>query len=239
MKELHQFGYFRYEPSYHPLRGSWVYLLAFITPAEYSQHKKEPGTRQVPDQQETGTIQPADQLSSESLAGTASERSLNISKRIKHTKLSFQKQEKDMEGQEADEEKSKEMEELPPAANEEAAGDNNTDRPHFACKRSVAASSLGTRPPEGIPESLEEVVTFFATSAYPKEQAIKFFHYYNSKGWKIGGKALIANWQSAAHSWILHGQSKYANGTDKGNNKSAHGVNQLHTSENKNYAEPL
>ena len=29
MKDLHQYGYLRYDPSYHPLRGSWVYLFEF------------------------------------------------------------------------------------------------------------------------------------------------------------------------------------------------------------------
>lgn len=65
MKDLHQFGYIRYDPSYNPFRGSLVHLMSFDCPPleEVDRRRRDGGGktsslhRQVPDQQETGSEQ--------------------------------------------------------------------------------------------------------------------------------------------------------------------------------------
>lgn len=240
MKELHQYGYFRYEPSYHPLRGSWVYMLAFTMAADTSQYKNETGAGQVLDKQEAGPVQPEDQLSSESLAGHESQSFLNISKRIKHTKLLSGTKENKVKREEDVVRATSEQERLPPGEkNVEDGQIEGNDQNLLISAASTVSRVLCERPPERVPENMEVVVRFFVASEYPQTQASKFFHYYNANGWKIGGKAPIENWQSAAHSWMLHDQNTHVNGTNQKNTRSASGANRLHTSANKNYSEPL
>lgn len=239
MKELHQYGYFRYDPSYHPLRGSWVYMLAFATATDTNQHKKETGAGQVLDKQETSAVQPEDQLSSESRTGHELQSSLNISKRIKHTKLLSDTKENIVKRGEDELRATSEQQGLPPAEKNVENRQVEDDQNLLISAASTVSRVLCEQPPERVPKNLEVVMRFFTASEYPPAQASKFFHYYNANGWKIGGKAPIENWQSAAHSWMLHDQNTHVNGTDQKNNSSASGANRLHASANKNYSEPL
>ncbi|UPT69929.1 MAG: hypothetical protein M0D53_12415 [Flavobacterium sp. JAD_PAG50586_2] len=64
-------------------------------------------------------------------------------------------------------------------------------------------------------------------------EANKFYNYFKSIGWLVGGKTPMADWQAAANNWMLNAK--------KFNMKSNQLEAQpnLHTSTNKNYAEPL
>lgn len=54
------------------------------------------------------------------------------------------------------------------------------------------------------PSSVEEVIEYFISIKIlnPKENAEKFFHFYESKGWMIG-KNKIKKWKSCVKSWNL------------------------------------
>ncbi len=60
MKELHSYGYVRYDPSYNPFRGSLVHLMNFDdseNPPGTNKFKNRTGSKQVPDQLQTSDEQ--------------------------------------------------------------------------------------------------------------------------------------------------------------------------------------
>lgn len=77
--------------------------------------------------------------------------------------------------------------------------------------------------------SLKEVKDFFEN----KMEAEKFFNYYTSNGWKVGGRTPMKDWKAAARNWTIK-----ANEISNGNGQVQKRDN-LHTTENKDYHEPL
>ncbi|WP_299051722.1 transcriptional regulator [uncultured Polaribacter sp.] len=81
---------------------------------------------------------------------------------------------------------------------------------------------------------LEEVIKYFQEQNFPKIEANKFYNYFSSNGWLVGGKTPMKNWKAAAKNWILNSE-KYS----KNNSKKSIQPQNLSTSTNKNYSEPL
>ncbi|MDI9257934.1 hypothetical protein [Flavobacterium sedimenticola] len=77
---------------------------------------------------------------------------------------------------------------------------------------------------------LLEIITYFQENNFPEIEAQKFFNYFSSVGWLVGGKTQMVNWKAAAENWMLNAE-KF-----KG---VAANHQHLTTSTNKNYAEPL
>jgi hypothetical protein len=77
---------------------------------------------------------------------------------------------------------------------------------------------------------LAEIKTFFQENNYPEIEAQKFYNYFSSIGWLVGGKTQMINWEAAANNWML-------------NTENFKGVTTRHqhltTFTDKNYAEPL
>jgi hypothetical protein len=81
-----------------------------------------------------------------------------------------------------------------------------------------------------LPGAVEEVKAFFIQQNSTDIEAEKFFNYFQSNGWKVGGRAPMKDWQAAARNWMLN--------INKFNpEKIKHGS--LHVSTNKDYSEPL
>lgn len=77
--------------------------------------------------------------------------------------------------------------------------------------------------------SIDEVKDFFEN----KMEAEKFFNYYTSNGWKVGGRTPMKDWKAAARNWKIK-----ANEISNGNGQVQKRDN-LHTIENKDYNIPL
>jgi hypothetical protein len=93
------------------------------------------------------------------------------------------------------------------------------------------------RPAVQIPPKPEEVLSFFSEQKSSETEANKFYNYFQSNGWKIGGKAPMRDWQAAARNWLLNTprfspqpQISARKQPDPGN---------LNTVADKNYSEPL
>ena len=82
------------------------------------------------------------------------------------------------------------------------------------------------------PPDVGAVQTFFQEEKSSEIEANKFFNYFQSNGWKVGGKTPMQDWQAAARNWMLNAPT-FA----KTPNPPVPG--QLNTSDTKNYAEPL
>lgn len=82
----------------------------------------------------------------------------------------------------------------------------------------------------------ENVIEYFQEQNYPEIEANKFYNYFSSNGWLVGGKTPMKNWKAAAKNWMLN-SAKYS--TSNSIAKSQIHPQNLNTSIDKNYSEPL
>ena len=78
---------------------------------------------------------------------------------------------------------------------------------------------------------------YFLEQKSSKIEAEKFYNYYQSNGWKIGGKSPMHDWQAAARNWLLNDLS--AQKQPPKPITAAINSSQQPTTITKNYAEPL
>jgi hypothetical protein len=125
---------------------------------------------------------------------------------------------------------------------EEQIKTHNTAEKEKSCaKKEKLATSKQDDPmakQENIP-SLELVKNYFTFQESSEFEAERFFNYYSSNGWLIGGKSKMKDWKAAARNWILN-TSKFAsksipNGTANRDSRA----NILHATTEKEYDEPL
>jgi hypothetical protein len=86
--------------------------------------------------------------------------------------------------------------------------------------------------------SLEMILEYFTFKESSQIEANKFFNYYSSIGWLIGGKTKMKDWKAAARNWMLN-TAKFAANNQKSNYNSQPKPMHLHTVNQKNYDEPL
>ena len=87
---------------------------------------------------------------------------------------------------------------------------------------------------EFIAPTIDLVQQFFQEKKVSAIEAEKYFNYYSSKGWLVGGKTPMKDWKAAARNWILN-LDKF-NPIKQTNNLSPKNLN---VSNSKDYAEPL
>lgn len=85
-----------------------------------------------------------------------------------------------------------------------------------------------------VPPTPAEILPYFIEKKATEFEAQKFHNYYSSNGWLVGGKTKMKDWQAAARNWLLNAE-KFKT-PQKNNNLNP---NNLHVTNNKNYAEPL
>ena len=80
-----------------------------------------------------------------------------------------------------------------------------------------------------IPE-LEQIKSYFLEKENTREEAERFFNYFESNGWLVGGKTKMKDWKAAARNWMLR---------SKEFTREKQQANPLSTSQNKDYSIPL
>jgi hypothetical protein len=80
---------------------------------------------------------------------------------------------------------------------------------------------------------LSEVQEYYVSQKFPSVEAAKFYNYFQSNGWLVGGRTKMKDWKAAARNWMLNAQ-KFASG--KSVKPTA---KHLHATTAKNYNEPL
>ena len=89
--------------------------------------------------------------------------------------------------------------------------------------------------------TLELTKEYFKFQNFTEFEAERFFNYYSSIGWLIGGKTKMKDWQASARNWMLN-TSKFSanlpNQSAKKENPQPRAYN-LNATIDKNYAEPL
>jgi hypothetical protein len=84
----------------------------------------------------------------------------------------------------------------------------------------------------------QELISYFKTKEQASTEAEKFYNYFESNGWLVGGKTPMKNWKAAANNWMLNAE-KFKQEKSKLALGHNHPAGKLHTETNKNYNEPL
>ncbi|NDP21167.1 MAG: transcriptional regulator [Paludibacter sp.] len=87
--------------------------------------------------------------------------------------------------------------------------------------------------------TLELTKEYFKFQEYSEFEAERFFNYYSSNGWLIGGKTKMKDWKAAARNWMMNTNKFNAKMPQNIPVKEQTRAYNLHTETEKNYAEPL
>ena len=217
LKNLHSLGYINYEPSYNPFKGSHVILFNFsedLKPLPKSERKpkNEPLIELVSEQalnksctsSETGTEQ-ALVPSINYINNTNILNDKNVSNLEKLTKNFEEINNSDLKNEIEEKEKSSAKKE----------------------KEIIVTSSIVEKP------TIENVKSYFQENNFPEQEAQKFYNYFKSVGWLVGGKTPMVDWQAAAQNWMINAPKFISNAEQPNRAK------QLNTTTDKDYSEPL
>ena len=229
LKNLHSLGYINYQPSYNPFRGSHVILFNFsedLKPLPKSERKlkNEPLFEHVNEQalnksctsSETGAEQ-AVVPSINYRNNTNNLKDKNVSNLEKQAKNFDEINNSNLEN-ETEDEKEKKLREK-----KKSVSDSPTQ---IEINHKLGGKSF-------VEPNLNEVKTYFLENNLPEQEAQKFFNYFKSVGWLIGGKTPMVDWQAAAQNWMINA-TKFISNTEQPNR-----AKQLNTSTEKDYSEPL
>lgn len=206
MKDLHELGFIKYEPSYNPFRGSAVHLV------NLENEEVQKVNRRHTKKQTSGELA-VNSYHTKKQEGTV----LLNEPYINNTNIINSKHCK----QQAHDDTSSDFDK-PTNADEEIQITSDLDK-------SKKKSTLGAAK-MSLPNSLSEVHSFFTKEKSTKLEAEKFFNYFQSNGWKVGGRAPMKDWQAAARNWMLN--------INKFNSEKSK-QSSLHVSTTKDYSEPL
>ena len=220
LKNLHSLGYINYEPSYNPFKGSHVILFNFsedLKPAPKSERKlkNEPLIEPVSEQALNKSC-----TSSETSTEQAVVPSIN---NINNTNSSNDKNVANLN------EQAKKIEEINNSILKNETEEEKEKKFREKKKEFFVTSNVVEKP------TIEIVKTYFQENNFPELEAQKFFNYFSSVGWLVGGKIPMIDWQAAAQNWIINSVNFKDNTTNSPPIRPQH----LNTTTDKNYAEPL
>lgn len=249
MKDLNEKGYVKYEPSFNPYKGSMVILIDFsdyLKPVQKRVGKNEKilsKNEQVLNKQGT---------SSEPSTGTGIEQALvsyinntnntnksNISnvENLGEQAKNFQNEDDFLKNDDIEKkEKSSVKKEKKEMQNENSAfansDENQTEK--SLQKNIIVTSSVSSRAQSRDEKPTnEQVKSYFLEQTFPEREANKFFNYFSSVGWLVGGKTPMVDWKAAANNWMLNAPTFISN--EKPPDRAKH----LNTGTDKDYSEPF
>jgi len=257
IKELHQYGYITYTPSYNPYKGSLVLLFDFYPEEEEKPEEKEESFQE--NEYPKKGLENTENL-------TNNQTGKIIKKEVIHTKnQTSDYQQLDLFCRTKIETSPKQA--LIPYINntniinikDKHKKENEISKPNFPKKNNVevkkekekscakketqktsnkaplgvGVSSQKAPSGVGVVPTLDSVLEYFLLKKYSPIEAEKFFNYFQSNGWLVGGKSKMKDWNAAAINWILNAK-KY----NQPKAPSPIATN-LQILKNKNYNEPL
>lgn len=229
MRELNDKGYVKYEPSFNPYKGSMVILFDF---SEYLKPvQKKAGTpekilsknEQVLNKQQT---------SSDTSTGTSTEQALvssinntNITNKSNISKIeNLGEQTQNFQKENLFSEEKKEKEKKLREKKKESIVTSVSSRVRHLER---------SRETRELTPTNEEVKSYFLEQNFPELEANKFFNYFSSIGWLVGGKTPMVDWKASANNWMLNAPNFISN--ENQTNRAKH----LNTGIDKDYSEPL
>ncbi len=246
LRNLHESGYINYQPSYNPFKGSHVIMFNFSeilkpqtkadrtpinepisdTSAEQVVNKPNPTCETSTEQAVVSYINNTN--STNKVNNSNIEKSLNKNQQAKMNEIS-KPEFLDMEASTEKEKKLRKKKKDDSGHQFENSVKNIQVRNHFTVP-GLKLEKLNT-----ISEpTLGEVKLYFSQEKFPNLEAQKFYNYFASIGWLVGGRTPMQNWKAAAQNWMLN-----ANKFTKESQPLPQNTNKLNANTEKNYAEPL
>jgi len=214
LKNLHSLGYINYEPSYNPFKGSHVYLFNFsddLKPIPKNEKttmpKNEPVFELVNEQvvNKSCTSSGTSEQTSTEQALVSYINNTNITNKSNITNsLNLDEQAKNFQNENLFFEEKKEEEK----------------------KLREKKKNIST-------PTNDEVKSYFLQQNFPELEANKFFNYFSSIGWLVGGKTPMVDWKAAANNWMLNANKFNTN--EPKPDRAKH----LNIGTDKDYSEPL
>jgi hypothetical protein len=242
IKELQRLGFLDYHPSYNPYSGTQVFIhnlategkeKTVIEPITSSNNsrtllKKEPSHLKNNPMSSKATEQVDEQAYIYNNKTFKNNKNIAIEPEFEifnnNTFLESQEKEMFFAFDDTDEKKHTEKDRKKSAAKKE---------------KTVTASVSSKAVPMDEKPSLELVKEYFKFQESSEFEAERYFNYYSSNGWLIGGKTKMKDWKASARNWMLN-TSKFKVNTPQINPiKEQTRAQNLHTTTDKNYAEPL
>jgi hypothetical protein len=211
LKNLHSLGYINYEPSYNPFKGSHVYLLNFsdelkpmLKKDRNSSSNSEPVFGLVTEQVVNKSCTSSETGTEQALVPYINNTNIpNISNNLNVSNL------------------------------DELAKNFQDDNEFLKIVGTEKKEKSSAKKEKVIAPKIEEVKSYFLNQNFPELEANKFFNYFSSNGWLVGGKTPMVDWQAAAQNWILNAPKFISN--EQQPNRAKH----LNTGTDKDYSEPL
>ena len=244
MKDLTEREYVIYKPSFNPFKGSILEVcnLDFYTkPVPKKELKKratkskndqvieqvnEQVTKQALNKHQTSSkhVPYINNINNTNIINIAKQENLKNEKKSIFTNSIFDEvQESDLK---IEEEKEKKLREKKKKIEEAAL-----------------SSRAQSRPPK---PTLEEAQIYFLEKNFSEIEAQRFFNYFESNGWLVGGRTKMKDWKAAARNWMLNAKKFTKNQiTDSALSSRAQSresllvPNHLHVTNQKNYGEAL
>lgn len=252
MKDLTEREYVIYKPSFNPFKGSILEVcnLDFYTKPIPKKELKKYATKskndQVIEQVDEQLIKQALNKYQTSSKHVPYINIINNTNSINLDKQEISKNEKNSiftnsifdEVQESDLKIEKEKEML---------AFDNTDKKQTekSCQKKLREKKKKVEISKATP-SFEETQIYFLEKNFPEIEAQRFFNYFESNGWLVGGRTKMKDWKAAARNWMLNAKKFSKNQiTDSALSSRAQSresvlvPNHLHVTNQKNYGEAL
>lgn len=248
MKDLTDREYVIYKPSFNPFKGSILEVckLDFYTKPVPKKELKKRATKSKNDQvieqvdeQVTKQVLNKHQTSSKHVPYINNINNTNI---INLAKQEISKNEKKLIFTNSifDEVEEKD---LKVELKEEMLAFDNTDKKQTekSCKKKLREKKKKVEIEKSKP-TLEETQIYFLEKNFTEIEAQRFFNYFESNGWLVGGRTKMKDWKAAARNWMLNAR-KFENKTNASVQTEPKTINlnpkHLHVSNQKNYGEAL
>lgn len=214
IRELNDKGYLKYQPSYNPFKGSMVIMFNFSEDLKPVQKKDRNTKKNIPVNEQALNKQ---KTSSEQ-ALVSSINSINKTNILNISNLE---------------------EQAPNFDNKNVEFKNQDGLKEKKLRQKKKENPIVKKTPQGKLKNgkptLEELKKYFLEQNHPELEAQKFYNYFTSNGWLVGGKTKMVDWKAAAENWMLN-STNFKHNTDTTPTNRA---KQLNTATDKNYSEPL
>lgn len=241
LRNLHDLNYINYQPSYNPFKGSHVIMFNFseaLKPSTRAERTplNEPilntSSEQVVNKQVTNLQTSTEQALVPYINNTNTTNNSKVENSLNASQLTNKLESEEVTSNVTNvTEKEKKLREKKKGElyESEFKSDKREMKSHF--------NLPGLKPTENnaiTNPKMQDVQHYFTQQNFPDIEAQKFYNYFSSIGWLVGGRTPMQNWNAAAENWMLN-----ANKFTKEPGKPLHNANQLNATTNKNYSEPL
>ena len=219
IKELQRLKFLDYFPSYNPYSGTEVFMINFSEGNNFSQTISDTTSS---NNEQTIPIFNQTKPKNEHVNGQVSEQ---VSEQVNEPPYIYNNKQT-----------SKNNKNIDIDTNFENLNDDLFLKNEIKEKEKSSAKKEKVKSP-----TLESVKEYFKFQNFTEFEAERFFNYYSSIGWLIGGKTKMKDWQAAARNWMLNTPKfkiNLPNPSIQKANPQPRAYN-LNATIDKNYAEPL